>query len=130
VSDATRLAFEGFVAGALVQPRLRLVIAGFETIALPGQEFAAPAAAAGAPGFVVEYLGGFTRPDVMNLLTRATRELNGRPAVPAVIENIADRVLGKLQPFNGVYPDSALEEVATELRDDLAEFARKGGVSP
>ena len=42
VTESSRLALEGFVDAALVKPHLRLVIAGFETLPLPGQEFSGP----------------------------------------------------------------------------------------
>ncbi len=121
LSEPARLALEGFVAAALVQPHLRLVVAGFETVPLPGQEFPAPSAAAGAgpPGLVVEYLGGFTRSDVLNFLTRASEDLTGRQPQPATIGQTADEVLDPLTAFNGIYQEADLETVVTELRSRL-----------
>jgi hypothetical protein len=126
-SEPARLAFEGFVAAALVQPHLRLVIAGFETVSLPGQEFTAPSAALGAgpPGLVVEYLGGFRRSDVLDFLTRALEDLTGRQPTLATIDQIADEALGSLESFNGIYPEAGLETVVTIARARL--LAHSGG---
>src|SRR4051794_21276145 len=99
---------DGFVAAALTRPRLRLVITGFETLQLPGQEFQAPgeAAAGSAPGLVVEYVGGFRRSDVLDLLTLAAEDLVGESLERPAMEVIADRVLLPLADFNGNYPDA------------------------
>src|SRR4051812_42831007 len=59
LSDPARLALDGFVAAALRQPRLRLVVGGVGTRALPGGGFpAAPAAGPGAPRPGVAVRGG------------------------------------------------------------------------
>ena len=128
LSEEVRLTLDGFVAAALVQPRLRLVITGFETVPLPGQEFQAPseAAVAGPPGLVVEYIGGFTRDDVLALLTLARQDLTGHPPDHPVSEAAADRVLHGLPSFNGVFDDAALPAVAAGLRADLAVIAERG----
>ncbi|WP_448625263.1 trypsin-like serine peptidase [Geodermatophilus sp. URMC 64] len=130
LSESARLLLDGFVAAALLQPHLRLVVAGFETVALPGQEFAAPSAATGAgpPGLVVEYLGGFPRGAVLDFLARAHADLTGRPADPAVLDQIADRALTPLTSFNGIYRADDVETVVTALRADLRAWrARRGG---
>jgi hypothetical protein len=104
-----------------VQPHLRLVVAGFETVPLPGQEFPAPSAAVdtGPPGLVVEYLGGFTRSDVLNFLTRASEDLTGAQPHPATISQTVDEVLAPLPAFNGIYQEADLETAVTELRSRL-----------
>jgi len=130
LSEPARLALEGFVAAALVQQHLRLVIAGFETVPLPGQEFAAPSAALGVgpPGLVVEYLGGFTRGDVLDFLTRASQDLTGQPPLPAMIGQTADEVLASLSDFNEFYREADLEAAVTELRSRL-RLQHGGGTS-
>lgn len=121
LSEPARLALEGFVAAGLVQPHLRLVVAGFETVPLPGQEFSAASAAVdiGPPGLVVEYLGGFTRSDVLDFLTRASGDLTGAQPHPATISQTVDEVLAPLPAFNGIYQEADLETVANELRSRL-----------
>ncbi len=128
VTEDLRLVLDGFVAAALVQPRLRLVITGLETLPLPGQEFQAPgdAAAGGAPGLVVEFVGGFLRRDVLDLLALAAQDLTGLPVLRPVLDAIADRVLFGRAEFNGTYPEAELPAVAAELRADLAVLAQRG----
>jgi Trypsin-like peptidase domain len=132
LTQSARLLFEAVVASALRQPHLRLVVAGFETVALPGQEFMAPTAAVGPgpPGLVVEFLGGFTRRQVLDFLTRACRDLARVDPNPLVIEAAADRVLARLASFNGVYKAGDLELVVAAVRDDLLAWWRQGGGIP
>jgi hypothetical protein len=129
LTQSARLLLDGCVAAALRQPHLRLVVAGFETVALPGQEFMAPSAAVGPgpPGLVVEFLGGFTRRHVLDFLTRAHRDLARTDPDPLVLDAVADRVLARLASFNGVYRARDLELVAAAVRDDLFAWWKKGG---
>ena len=128
LSEPARLALDGFVAAALRRPRLRLVVAGFETVALPGQEFSAPPAAgvAGPPGLVVEFLGGFRRADVVDVLTRAAQDLLGQPENPAVVDAFADTALTGLASFNGLYAADALPTVAERVRPVLETWRERG----
>jgi hypothetical protein len=128
IPESVRFAFEGFVSAALVQPKLRLVLAGFETVPLAGQEFATPFGAVGdgLPGFVVDYLGGFTRSDVLDFLTLASRDLTGNADAP-IIANIADRVLVDLKPQLGDrFAQADLSKVTKALRPDLKQFQNQG----
>jgi hypothetical protein len=128
ISEPARLFLEGFVAASLPQPRLRVVIAGYETIPLAGQEFASPSAAAGEgpPGFLVEYLGGFRQTDLTDFLARASRTLKG-DSDPAANDAIAARVLLGHTAFNGDYPQADLPAIIDALRPDLAVFRHEGG---
>lgn len=128
LAESARLEFEGFVDAALVQPHLRLVVAGFETLPLPGLEFAGPFAAGGEglPGLVVEFLGGFSRSDLVNLLTRASQELTGQ-ADPGRLGIAADRALLSIPDFNGIYADDQLATVTEGLRPDLVVLRHEGG---
>ena len=129
LTEPARLALDGFVGAALHQPHLRLVVAGFETVALPGREFSTPSAAAGPgpPGLVVEFLRGFTRRHVLDFLTRAHRDLTRAEPNPVALRTIADRVLAARTAVNGVYPAADLELVGAALRDDLLAFEQRGG---
>lgn len=128
ISEPARLFLEGFVAASLPQPRLRVVIAGYETIPLAGQEFASPSAAAGdgPPGFLVEYLGGFRQTDLTDFLARASRTLRG-DSDPAANDTIAARVLLGHTAFNGEYPQADLPAVIEAMRPDLTLFRQDGG---
>jgi V8-like Glu-specific endopeptidase len=129
LSESSRLAFEGFVDAALVQPHLRLVITGFETLPLPGQEFggASPSEVDRSPGLVVEFIGGFRRSDLVDLLTEASQDLTHTAATPGVIENAVDVAVLNLQNFNGVYADELLPTVSEKLRPQLELFRAAGG---
>ena len=115
--ETRRLELEAFVAECLPLPRIRLVIAGLETVPLGGLEFSSPAAADpdGPPGLVVEYVGGFTRADILNCLTLATTDLTG-DAVPRDIELVLDVLLVDFATFNGLYADTDLPAIVEALQ--------------
>ena len=130
LSESARLAFEGFVDAALVQPHLRLVIADFETLPLPGLEFAGASPPEGdrSPGLVVEFIGGFRRADILDVLTRASQELQGQGQVNlAQLGTFADTALVNLQDFNGLYADDLLATVTDRLRLALQVLHQAGG---
>ena len=98
------------------------MIAGFETVLLPGEEFAAPTAAEGEgmPGLVVEFLGGFQRADLLNFLTEATNDMPMKgPAIQALIDYAVSRALIGIEGVNGAYTDDQLAVVTDRLRADL-----------
>jgi hypothetical protein len=129
LSEQARLHLEGFVASCLVQPRIRLVIAGLETLPLAGLEFSSPAAARDerpsadgtSTGLVVDYVGTFTSDDILNCLTRAAEHLTGQ-ADQQRIKAEAALALGNLSNASGVYNDSALITVVTRLQPYLQEL--------
>jgi V8-like Glu-specific endopeptidase len=129
LSEQARLHLEGFVASCLVQPRIRLVIAGLETLPLAGLEFSSPAAArderttedGSSAGLVVDYVGSFTGQDVLNCLTGAAEDLTGE-SDPQRIKAETDLALGNLANVSGVYTDSALITVVTRLQPYLQEL--------
>jgi Trypsin-like peptidase domain len=127
LSESARLALEGFIDAALVQPHLRLVVAGFETLPLPGLEFATASPPEGdrSPGLVVEFVGGFRRTDILDLLTIASRDLTDGVDMNAM-NQIANRALVGLADFNGIYADELLATVSDRLRLDL-ELLRDQG---
>jgi hypothetical protein len=128
--DPARLALEAFVAAVLEQPRLRVVVAGMETVPLAGLQFPTPEAAAGdgAPGLVVEHIGTFLRRDVADLLHQASRELTGE-ADPAVVEIATDVCVAPVRgrDVNGSWPLAALAPVAARVREFLDVFRLHGG---
>ncbi|QNE16586.1 trypsin-like peptidase domain-containing protein [Kribbella qitaiheensis] len=138
LSEPARLHLEGFVASCLVQPRIRLVIAGLETLPLAGLEFSGPDAAradgppadggSGPPGLVVDYVGGFTRQDVLNCLTRAAESLAGQ-ADQQSIEAMTQVALVGSEKFNGVYRDATLSTVVTRLQPYLQVLRESAGTT-
>ena len=126
--DETQLGFEAFIASAIRQPHLRVVIAGFETVQLAGQAYqSAPAARAGtAPGLIVEILVTFRFSDLTDFLARATQALGGEDD-PALRTKIARRAVKDLDGTNDVYSRMLLPQVMECLRDDLSLLTVGGG---
>jgi V8-like Glu-specific endopeptidase len=120
LTDAERFPFEAFVGAALKQPRLRLVLAGYETISTPGEEFANAnvADADGAPGLVVEWFGVFNRGDVEQLLKRACAE-SSVPIDAAVIADRTNQILQGLNAINGQYSAADLKTVGERAVSQL-----------
>ncbi|HEY8336094.1 MAG TPA: serine protease [Tardiphaga sp.] len=120
LTDADRFSFEAFIAAVLHQPRLRLVLTGFETITTPGEEFANAGLAEteGAPGLVVEYFGVFNRGDVEQLLTRACRDF-GVSSDPAVIADRTNQIVQGLNSINGQYSTADLKTVSDRAAPHL-----------
>ena len=131
LTEPARLHLEGFVAAGLTQPRIRLVVAGLETMPLAGLEFSSPAAAEaeGPAGMVVDYVGGFTRDDLLDCLTLAAKDLVGR-ADPAVIGSWVDVALLDIDDFNGEYADADLGTAVARLQPFLQLLRAKGGGAP
>lgn len=117
LTEARRLEGEAFVAECLALPQIRLVVAGLETVPLAGLEFSSPAAsdAGGQPGLVVEYIGGVTRADILDCLTRATTDLVGE-SVSRDIELVLNVLLVDFTPFNDLYADADLPAIVASLQ--------------
>ena len=98
---------------------------------LAGLEFSSPAAAdpTGPPGLVVDYVGGFTREDLLDCLTRASVDLAG-DAEPDRIGFVVDMLLGELEHFNGEYRDADLGRIVTGLQPFLEYLREQGGGAP
>jgi trypsin-like peptidase len=128
LTDAVRFGFEAFLAAALRQPRLRLLLTGFETVPTPGEEFsnASFADREGAPGLVVEYFGRFTAGDVEQLLSRACRDL-GVTVTPAEIALRGSQILQGVSAMNMQYSASDLETVVRRAASHLDDFQTMAG---
>ncbi|GGI45327.1 V8-like Glu-specific endopeptidase [Agromyces flavus] len=131
LSESARLELEAFVAESLALPGIRLVIAGLETVPLAGLEFSSPAAAdpTGPHGLVVDYVGGFSREDLLDCLTRASQDLTGDVDSDR-IAFVVDMLLGELDDFNGEFRDADLERVVTGLQPFLEYLRAQGGGGP
>lgn len=127
LTEGARLTIEAFVGAALIKPHLRLVIAGLETLVLPGAEFIGPPGfeTDRSPGLVVEFIGEFRRADLLDLLTVASKDLTGAVDMDK-IKYAADRALHGLPDVNGVYAPDLLATVAESLRHDLS-LIKEGG---
>ena len=114
-----------FGAAALMMTCAAVCLTVMEERPLAGESFFGPADAEGdgGPGFLVEFVGGFTATDVRNLLTDASRELLGEP--DDGVDAFADQAVVGLTPFNGVYPDADLRTVLERLQLSIATFRQK-----
>lgn len=126
LAEVDRLQLEAFVAACLVLPRIRLVIAGLETVRFAGQEFSSAAAAkAGVePGLVVEYLGGVKRDDVRNFLSLVHRDLTGKQD-PGLVEFILGPLLIAFEAEGGVYADADLPGILKQLHYYVADLRER-----
>ena len=124
--DTLRWALAGFLDQALRLGNLRLVVAGYEAIQLPGQQFANPqeAAASSGPGLMVEYLTGFQRFDVENLIRRAGEAL-GHSIGPELIEAWTDQALNGLENVTGRYEWWNGATVSLRLKELLATLTKE-----
>ena len=131
LADGERFAFEAFVGAALRQPRLRLMMTGFETITTPGEEFANASMGNGdgAPGLVVEYFGVFNRSDVEQLLTRACRDF-GVIVDPAIIADRTNQILQGVPSITGQYSTADLETVGRNAVVHLDYLKSLAGAGP
>ena len=127
LNDTSRLTIESFVGAALAKPHLRLVIAGMETVSLPGAEFLGPPAPEGdrSPGLIVDFVGEFRRVDVLDLLSLASRELTG-DVDDVKLGAWVDIALVGLADMNGLYDPDLLPDVAKNLRGALQVLAGGG----
>lgn len=124
--DKLRMGFEAFVAQALRLDNLRLVVAGYEALTVPGQEFQFPAEAEreGPPGLLTEFLDGFRRSDIEHLFRTAASSL-GVEITDELLRDWADRVLDGRRSTAGVYDAAEAGAVVAALRPELVRLARK-----
>jgi V8-like Glu-specific endopeptidase len=124
--EALRVGFEAFVDQALRLENLRLVIAGFEVVTIPGQAFryATDAERPGPPGLMTEFLDGFRRADVEHLVRTASADLSV-PVYAQLLTHIVDKALEAVTPRAGVYTISDAKEVVRAIRPELVQLARR-----
>ncbi|PZN95508.1 MAG: hypothetical protein DCF31_06220 [Alphaproteobacteria bacterium] len=115
--DAMRAELEGFIDQALKLPNLRLVVAGFEAVAIPGLEFQTPPNPPdiGAPGLMTDYVTGFGESDVRLFLADAAAAAGKSPSAERVAELVQMGLAG-LDEVNGIYSPWAARQVAERLR--------------
>ncbi|MBJ7415827.1 MAG: trypsin-like peptidase domain-containing protein [Niveispirillum sp.] len=119
--DEHRWALTAFVDQALRLENLRLAMAGYEAIQLPGAKFGSGAEAGGEgkPGFYVEYLNGFTRYDVENLVRNAAKG-TGETVSDERVKELVDKALAGLASVNGIYKPWTAAEVGRRLNSILS----------
>jgi hypothetical protein len=121
--DSMRAALEGFIDQALRLPRLRIAIAGFEAVALPGLEFQAPPNPPdiGAPGLMADVITGFGASDVRLFLADAAAAAS-HPLDAAVIDQRVTDALAGIDNVNGIYEPWRAAAVAERLRPVVRDF--------
>lgn len=112
--DEQRSAMEGIISKALRLPNIRIVVAGLEAAAVPGQPYYPGGTVEGAPGLMVDYIRGFGRPEVIEAITLAAS------AAKSTLDDVgaaalADVAIDGLPETNGILAASASEEVARRL---------------
>ncbi len=115
--DDIRAALEAFVDQALRLPNLRLVIAGFEAVAMPGLEFGAEPFPpdVGPPGLMTDIVAGFGTSDVRLFVMDAAAAASRTLSPERIDELIAEGVAG-LDNVNGVYAPWLAGDVIARLR--------------
>ena len=106
--DESRWALTAFVDQALRLDRLRIALAGYEAIQMPGAQFETEydADGEGAPGLMIEYLTDVNAGDVSNLITSAAEDMHLAISTERVDEWTEEALRG-IEPVNGRY-DSVL----------------------
>lgn len=113
--DEQRSALEGFISRLLRTKHLRVVVAGLEAAAVPGQDYYPGVPMTdGAAGLMVDYIRGFGRADIVIALktaaSAARRDLGDVKATA-----LADEALAGLPSANGTYAPSLSATVAERL---------------
>ncbi|WGM37670.1 trypsin-like peptidase domain-containing protein [Caulobacter sp. NIBR1757] len=119
--EEARWAMGALIDQALRADNLRLVIAGYEAVQMPGAQFQnrfEADSAPGPPGLMMEYLTGFSRPDVKLLIERAIDGLRAA-ASPERIDELADEALDGLLEVGGLYRPWMGAEVSRRLQPRL-----------
>jgi hypothetical protein len=121
--DEQRSTLEAFIDQSINLENIRLIIAGFEAVPLPGQEFYSipNPDAEGSRGLLTEILVGFQRSDVRAFLIDAATAA-GVTLTDERIDTMADRAIAGLSNDNGIYPPWVAADVVERLRDPVARL--------
>jgi hypothetical protein len=121
--DAARATLEAFIDAALNLDNLRLVVAGYEAVALPGQDFFEEPvdSPSGDHGLMTEMLTGFRRSDVRVMLKDAVAAAD-RTISEERLDELEEDALADLANVNGLYPPWSAGEVAMRLREPIKRY--------
>ena len=125
--DESRWALTAFVDQAMRCEHLRIALAGYEAIQMPGDEFqeSSDGVGVGAPGFMVEYLADVTAMDVSNLIKKAAGDMH-RTISPERVDEWVKEALKGLQPINNRYDSILRAEIAQRLQPKLKQLRDEG----
>ena len=126
--DEARWALTAFVDQAMRLDSLRVALAGFEAVQMPGEQFEHrfEAQRGGGPGLMVEYLTHVRRVDVINLIKAAAKDM-GRPISPERVEEWTDEALQGLASVNERYDSAHRATVAARLQPKLQALRKPVG---
>lgn len=128
--DEIRSTLEAFVDQLILLPRVRIVIAGFEAVPLPGAEYAnaAQARAESRPGLVTDYISGFAPSDITAFLSDASLAAGKTLSMERIAE-LTQLALADLPHSNGILAPWLAEQAAERLRPAIrALFAETAPV--
>ncbi|PRB48686.1 hypothetical protein CQ009_16585 [Pseudomonas sp. MYb2] len=125
--DEPRWALTAFVDQAMRLENLRIALAGFEAVQMPGAQFEFPgdALGEGPPGLMTEYLSHVNAKDLLSLIDTATRDLR-RPISREFAEEWVEEALEGLVPVNGQYGSTLRTTIAERLQKRLQKLCKKG----
>lgn len=112
--DEQRSAMEGVIARSLRLDNVRIVVAGLEAAAMPGQDYYPNGPQDGALGLMVDFIRGFSRNDVIAAIELASRAV-GADLGDAGAGVLADQAIQGLPANNQIISASLSAEVAARL---------------
>lgn len=125
--DEPRWALTAFVDQALRLENLRIALAGFEAVQMPGARFEFPGDAfgEGPPGLMIEYLSRVDDRDLFSLIDTATQDLR-RPISREFAAEWVEEALEGLDRVNGRYDSTLRTTIAERLQKRLQKLCKKG----
>jgi len=112
--DEQRSAMEGVIARSLRLDNVRIVVAGLEAAAMPGQDYYPNGPVDGAFGMMVDFIRGFSRADVVTAIELASRAASADLG-EAGAGMLADQAIDGLPATNQILSASLSAEVAARL---------------
>jgi hypothetical protein len=125
--DEPRWALTAFVDQALRLGSLRIALAGYEAVQMPGDQFESrfDAEGSGAPGLMVEYLTDVGDVDVRNLIVAAAADM-GRAISRERVDEWTAEALAGLQRVNRRYDSGLRSTIAARLQARLRQLREEG----
>ncbi|UQS16293.1 trypsin-like peptidase domain-containing protein [Pseudomonas sp. HS6] len=125
--DEPRWALTAFVDQAMRMENLRIALAGFELVQMPGAQYEFPgdAIGEGPPGLMIEYLTNIKSEDLHSVIDTATEDLK-RPISKEFAEEWVEEALEGLNSVNGKYDSNLRTIVASRLQKRLQQLCKKG----
>lgn len=125
--DELRWALAAFVDQAMRCDHLRIALAGYEAMQIPGDQFqeSYDAEGNGAAGLMVEYLTDLHPHDVRILIESAARDMD-RPISPERVDEWVTEALKDLHSVNQRYDSTLRLEIGRRLQPKLQQLRDEG----